>query len=126
MKLEEAIEELQEKIKSLDRHIKNYEKSDCKTKIYRQLVKEKEAIETILTELKKLQKDNYRLDRENQLLFERQVNSIPKKKIKDKLEELNEEFNNDNVDVNCSQDNYYELSDKYAFAEEKIQELLEG
>lgn len=48
-----------------------------------------------------------------------------KKKLEDKIEELKEEFKNYIVDVNCSQDNYYELSDKYAFAEEKIQELLE-
>lgn len=52
-------------------------------------------------------------------------NSMPTKKIEAKIEELNEEFKNYEVDVNCSQDNYYELSDKYAFAEEKLRELLE-
>ena len=71
MELKEAIKELQEKIKALDRHIENYEESDCKTKIYLQLVKEKEAIETVLQALK---------------------NSIPKKKIEDKIKELEPEL----------------------------------
>ena len=62
--LEEAIQELQEKIKALNTHIKNYEKSDCKTNIYLQLVKEKNAIKTVLQALE---------------------NSIPKKKIEDKI-----------------------------------------
>ncbi len=52
MKLEEAVELLQEQIEMLDRHIKNYEESNCKTNIYLQLVKEKQAIETVLQELK--------------------------------------------------------------------------
>ncbi len=47
------------------------------------------------------------------------------KKIEDKIEELDNEFNNYQVDVNCSQADYYELSDKYAFAKEKLKELLE-
>ncbi len=48
------------------------------------------AIETVLQKLEKLHKDNYKLDKENQKLFESQINSIPKKKIEDKIEELKE------------------------------------
>lgn len=47
-----------------------------------------EAIETVLGELEKLHYDNYRLDKENQKLFEININSIPKKKIEDKKKEL--------------------------------------
>ena len=52
-------------------------------------------------------------------------NSISKKKVEDIIEELDSEFNNYQVGVNCSQDDYYILSDKYAFTKEKLQELLE-
>ncbi len=41
------------------------------------------AIEKVLQELEKLQQDNYRLDRENQLMFESQINSIPKEKMEE-------------------------------------------
>ncbi len=51
--LEEAKKELQEKIRYLDRHINNYEKSNYKTNIYYELVKEKDALETVLQALKK-------------------------------------------------------------------------
>ncbi len=67
----------------------------------------------------------YIIKRQQEHMEELIRNSISKKKIEDKIEELNEEFKNYKIDVNCSQDNYYELSDKYAFAEEKLQELLE-
>lgn len=45
--------------------------------------------------------------------------------LEDKLNELKEEFNNYQVDVNCTQDDYYVYSDKYGFVEEKLKELLE-
>lgn len=53
----------------------------------------KMAIETVLKELKRLQEDNYKLDRENQLLFEHslEANTMLKNKIEDKIEELREE-----------------------------------
>lgn len=62
------------------------------------------AIETILDELE---------------------NRIPREKIENKIEELENEFNNYQIDVNCTQDEYYTYSDKYAFAEEKLNELKE-
>ena len=39
------------------------------------------AIDTAVGTIEKLQQDNYNLDRENQKLFESQINSIPKKKL---------------------------------------------
>ena len=35
--------------------------------------------------IKELEQENYKLDRENQKLFEININSIPKKKIEDKI-----------------------------------------
>lgn len=49
-------------------------------------------------------------------------NSILKQKIKDKIEELNEEFYKRNTGED---DNYYILSQQYAFAEDALKELLE-
>lgn len=49
-------------------------------------------------------------------------NSILKQKIKDKIEELNEEFYKRNTGED---DNYYILSEQYAFAEDALKELLE-
>ena len=65
MKLEEAIS-----------RVKNLEVYNCD---------DGQAIETVLEALEKLQQDNYKLDRENQQLFESQINSIPKKKIEDMI-----------------------------------------
>ena len=50
---EEAIELLKERVITLKRHIKNYEESHCKTNIYQQLVKECQAIETVLNLIQK-------------------------------------------------------------------------
>lgn len=47
---------------------------------------------------------------------------IPKQKIKDKIDELNEEFARRNTGED---DNYYILAEQYAFAEEILKELLE-
>lgn len=56
MNKEEAIKELKERVTTLKRHIKLYEESDCKTNIYQRLIIEKQAIETVLTELEKKNK----------------------------------------------------------------------
>ena len=52
---EEAVNELKERIRTLNRHIKNYEESKCETNIYIQLKKESKAIEKVLNELESLQ-----------------------------------------------------------------------
>ena len=44
------------------------------------------AIKTVLQALEKLKQDNYKLDKENQKLFEININSVPKKKIEEKIE----------------------------------------
>lgn len=71
MELEEAKKELQEKIRYLYRHINNYEKSNCKTNIYCELVKEKNALETVLQALD---------------------NSITKEKVKEGIESIEDYF----------------------------------
>ena len=96
MELEEAVKELQERVKMLDRHIKNYEEIDCKTKIYLQLVKEKEATKTVLQAL-----ENYKTHHEKymngELFSAKQMKFIkkeyiPKKKIEDKIKTTIEEY----------------------------------
>ena len=46
------------------------------------------AIKTVLQALEKLKQDNYKLDKENQKLFEININSIPKKRVEYRLQEL--------------------------------------
>ncbi len=82
MNLEEAINELRQRIEMLNRHIKNYEESTCKTKIYLQLVREKKAIEMVLQALDKEKYFNKIHE------YHMKYNFIPKKKIKDKVEEM--------------------------------------
>ena len=52
MNIDKDIEILEEKKKALDLHIDNYYKNDCETAICRELVKERDAIENVLKELK--------------------------------------------------------------------------
>lgn len=73
------------------------------------------AIETVLQKIEKQQEQ----------INELKTNSISKKKIEDKIEELDDEFNNYQVDVNCTQDGYYIYSNEYAFVKETLQKLLE-
>lgn len=54
--LERDISIVEEKIKELDKHIYNYEKSNCKTAIYQELVKERNAISNVVNELKRIRK----------------------------------------------------------------------
>lgn len=58
--IEKDIEIVEEKIKGLNIHIKNYEKIDCKTSIYQKIVEEKQALENILNELN-IVKTNYEI-----------------------------------------------------------------
>lgn len=44
----EDIKIVEERIETLNKHISNYEKSECRTSVYQELVKEKQAIENIL------------------------------------------------------------------------------
>ncbi len=71
----------------LEEAIKNVEKFNKETR-FRDCGILNNSIETVLEALEKLKQDNYKLDRENQLLFENQINSIPKKKIEDKIKSI--------------------------------------
>ena len=54
--LERNIKTVEERIKKLDRHIANYERNDCKTAVYQELVKELNAILNVVNELKELKR----------------------------------------------------------------------
>ena len=58
--LEKDIKTVEEKIKSLDNHIANYERNDCKTAVYQELVKERNAISNVVNELKRIR--NFDID----------------------------------------------------------------
>ena len=51
--IEEAVEQVKERIEALKRHIKNYEESKCETGIYNQLKIEATALKKVLNELEK-------------------------------------------------------------------------
>lgn len=52
--IEENIRTIEEKIKELDAHIANYEKINCKTAVYYELVKERDATLNVVNELKRI------------------------------------------------------------------------
>lgn len=47
--------EIVEKDKTLNTHISNYEKSNCKTAVYQELVKERDSMLNVVNELKRNQ-----------------------------------------------------------------------
>lgn len=70
-----------------------------------------EVIEKQQKEIERLYKDNYRLDRENQLKFERAVDTsdyIPKEAIREKIEYYKKQ-NNELDDFTCEIDALEEL-----------------
>ena len=83
--MEEDIKILEERVTTLKRHIKNYEESDCKTNVYQQLVKECNAIENVLQELKynKIQFETQLREK-----LDSQANSIPISVIQNKIDEI--------------------------------------
>lgn len=83
--MEEDIKILEERVITLKRHIKNYEESNCKTDVYQQLVKECDAIVNVLHDLK-YNKAQFETQLREKL--DLQASSIPKSKIKEKIEEL--------------------------------------
>lgn len=96
--MEEDIKILEERVTTLKRHIKNYEESDCKTNVYQQLVKECNATENLLTRYKQLEEKKERIIIEKAEALQevrkykaKVKDSIPKSKIKEKIEELNQE-----------------------------------
>ena len=123
--LEEAIKQLKDLVIDRESFIQNDSDHDD---IF---LKDKKAIEMALealTDTRKQYQEGYlrgRKEEEKEMLKVIKMHYIERKKIEDKIEELNEELKNYKVDVNCSHDKYYELSDNYAFAEEKLKQLLE-
>lgn len=62
--IEEDIKKVEEKIKALDKHISNYEKAECKTAVYQELVKERDAILNVVNQV---HKDKKTLDLVNEM-----------------------------------------------------------
>lgn len=93
----EAVEVLIEMLAAKKSHIRNYESSNCVTSFCLQLKEEAEAIETVLADREKLiqYKDNYkgilkRADYFENKCIEIENNSIPKDKIRGKIDEYRE------------------------------------
>lgn len=99
MKLEEAITICKHIVQNFN-DMRKYELPPHKFVINSE---DSDAIETLLQTSEKLQQDNYKLDRENQLLFESQINSIPINKLKQLLNETIEE-NKENMKLYLQKD----------------------
>lgn len=54
--IEDDIKKVEEKIKALDAHIADYEKIDCKTAVYQELVEERNAISNVVNQINKNKK----------------------------------------------------------------------
>lgn len=59
--IEEAVDQVKERIVVVKRHIKNYEESKCETSIYNELRKEAMAFEKVLNELENKDGTKYAL-----------------------------------------------------------------
>lgn len=86
--MEEDIKILEEKVIALERHIKIYEEIDCRTAVYEELVKEKQATSNVLSRLKQLEKENKTLKNFTTDLFNEDVTEtfIHKDEIKEKFD----------------------------------------
>lgn len=56
--MDEDIKIVEEKIKALNLHIDNYYKNDCETSVCKELVKERNALENLLSRLKTAERMN--------------------------------------------------------------------
>lgn len=107
--IEENIRTIEEKIKELDAHIANYEKINCKTAFYQELVKERDAIANVVNELKRIRS----LDINSLIENYETGHFIDKDKIRDKINErqfeLQQEYKDfkDDIRLNTLQEIYY-------------------
>lgn len=86
--IEEAIKNLSEIVELSEDDTKNNNKNATAILDLEDI----ESLKTLLQEFNKLEQDNYRLDRENQKLFEENINSISKEKIEEYLAEETEKY----------------------------------
>lgn len=108
MELDKSIERLKEKVKCLEKHIEIYEKYDCKTAVYKELIEEKQDLETVLKALE---------------------NSISKDKIKEKIKKYKEMADDFYIKFLESDKLDLEIRDAGFSCDmkaEALQELLEG
>ena len=127
MQLEKAINILNNKIYSLNENIKIYDKG-YDLSIKNELVKEKEAIATVLQAYEKLLKESNNLTISVLETIVEEVdlqnNSIPKKKIEDKINELIQKGNYRTKDNLNGRVHFH--AEPYDYQIQVLQELLEG
>lgn len=133
--MEEDIKILEERVIMLKRHIKNYEESDCKTNVYQQLIKECQAIETLIKEYKNLQQIEQEHKKENgalrEIIKELEQNQcthnidngcIRKSKVQEKIEELKRQEKEELKGMK-GQDRYF-VKQMYQYKIQVLEELL--
>ena len=91
--MEEDIKILEEQLNTYKRHIENYQKEECLTRVYYELKSYATALENLIKGYRELKERNIYLVNERkkleELLFMSNENYIPKSKIKEKIEEYN-------------------------------------
>ena len=120
--IEKDIKTVEERVETLNRHIKNYEKIDCKTEVYQGLIKERSALENILELVK--DKTIHLSDEEYRQVIENEKKDIKQKyedKIKNKIEEVEDVLDMCKADGNVARYKMQQLEEEI----EDLEELLE-
>ena len=120
--IEKDIKTVEERVETLNRHIKNYEKIDCKTEVYQGLIKERSALENILELVK--DKTIHLSDEEYRQVIENAQKDIKQKyedKIKNKIEEVEDVLDMCKADGNVARYKMQQLEEEI----EDLEELLE-
>lgn len=118
----EDIKIVESRVETLNRHIKNYEKIDCKTEVYQGLIKERSALENILELVKG--KTIHLSDEEYRQVIENAQKDIKQKyedKIKNKIEEVEDVLDMCKADGNVARYKIKQLEEEI----EDLEELLE-
>ena len=115
--------ELEDAIKQCMKFIKSFKEDDTKSVIGFDV----KAIETVLQALEKLQNHCKEMIKEKQELSSALLDSIPKKKIEDKIKKLDSKKEEDRViKIYTPNKKYYYETDKYNdIIKQVLQELLE-
>ncbi len=103
--IDKDIEIVESRLNTLNKHITNYERIDCKTEIYQNLVREKQATENILNRLKEYDSKIIHLsDEEYRKVIDNAQSDLKLElAIKDKMiDELIDELTCDEWDNCCS------------------------
>lgn len=114
--------DIEEDIKELKEVLLHYRETEKVRKAIRNLLAEREEDKKRIEQLEVLEDDL----KDKRIVYvdtpDFKEKYIPTQKVYDKIDELNEEFDRRNTGED---DNYYILSEQYAFTEEILKELLE-